>query len=79
MFVCGGHYSSRLLSFGKFHLVFLVRLIYNVREVIFLSDVCIKRVVPAILQRVMPSIRYNIMTTVVTISNLRFPLLTMIC
>ena len=55
MFVCGGHNSSRLLSFGEFRLVFSVRLIYKVGEVVFLSDICIKRVLPAILQRVVPS------------------------
>ena len=31
-FVCGGHYSSRLLPFGEFRLVFSVRLIYKVRR-----------------------------------------------
>ena len=30
--LCGGHYSSRLLSFGEFRLVFSVRLIYKVRK-----------------------------------------------
>ena len=44
---------------ANFDLFSSVRLIYKVREVVFLSEVCIKRVVPAILQGVMPSILYR--------------------